>query len=198
MSAKVTRALHARPPFPFIHLYIYLTLVTEASPDLFSGEERKFLDRATQARLELQEETRLCHKMFTLIDLAQERRRAAITAGRFGEDMCGYDSRLDGVSARDVFSDFAKSPEGEEVFRSARLADPFGEDDPVRGMCERKRCKAHSGWQRMLPLGIKHHIREMAEEAAELEEEEKIVREAAGERWKRRQAENNWVEVLDG
>lgn len=136
--------------------------------------------------------------MFTLIELAQERRRAAITAGRFGDDICGYDSRLDAVSARDVFSAFVKSPEGQEVFKTSKLGDPLGEDDEVRGMCERKRCKAHSGWQKMLPLGIKHQIREMAGQAAEVEEEEKIVRKAVGERWKRRQAESNWVETLDG
>ncbi|KAG6040398.1 hypothetical protein E4U41_000642 [Claviceps citrina] len=165
---------------------------------VLSDEENQFLHQAARARSQLEEETVLCHKMFTLIELAQERRRAAINAGRFGDDICGYDSRLDAVSARDVFAAFVKSPEGEEVFRQSRLADPLGEDDPVRGMCERKRCKAHGGWQKTLPLGIKHHIREMADEVAEMQEEERVVRAAAGERWKRRQAESNWVEVLDG
>ncbi|KAG6008434.1 hypothetical protein E4U21_004456 [Claviceps maximensis] len=165
---------------------------------VLSDEENEFLDQTAQARLQLNEETVLCNKMFTLIELAQERRRAAIDAGHFGEDICGYDSRLDVVSARDVFSAFAKSSEGEEIFLQSKLADPLGEEDPVRGMCDRKRCKAHSSWQKTLPLGIKHHIREMADEVAGMEEEERIVRAAAGERWRRRQAENNWVEVLDG
>jgi COMPASS component SPP1 len=136
--------------------------------------------------------------MFTLIELAQERRRAAINAGSFGEDVCGYDSRLDTVSARDVFAAFIKSPEGEEVFKSSKLGDPLGDDDQVRGMCERKRCKAHSGWQKMLPLGIKHQIREMAGQAAEAEEEEQIFRKAVRERRRRRQAESNSVETVDG
>lgn len=165
---------------------------------MLSDEENEFLDQTAQARSQLNEETVLCNKMFTLIELAQERRRAAIDAGHFGEDICGYDSRLDVVSARDVFSAFVTSLEGQDIFRQSRLADPLGEEDLVRGMCDRKRCKAHSGWQKTLPLGIKHHIREMADEVAEMEEEEKIVRAAAGERWKRRQAENNWVEVLEG
>ncbi|KAG5924784.1 hypothetical protein E4U53_003384 [Claviceps sorghi] len=165
---------------------------------ILSDEENEFLDQTAQARSQLSEETVLCNKMFTLIELAQERRRAAIDAGHFGDDICGYDSRLDVVSARDVFSAFVKSPEGEEIFGQSKLADPLGEDDAVRGMCDRKRCKAHSGWQKTLHLGIKHHIREMADEVAEMEEEEKIVRAAAEERWRRRQAENNWVEVLDG
>ncbi|KAG5974912.1 hypothetical protein E4U58_002356 [Claviceps cyperi] len=165
---------------------------------ILSHEENGFLDQTAQARLQLNEETVLCHKMFTLIELAQQRRRAAIDAGHFAEDICGYDSRLDVVSARDVFSAFVHSPEGEEVFRQSMLADPLGEDDAVRGMCDRKRCKAHSGWQKTLALGIKHHIREMADEMAAMEDEENIVRAAAEERWKRRQAESNWVEVLDG
>ncbi|KAG6128174.1 hypothetical protein E4U12_005361 [Claviceps purpurea] len=165
---------------------------------ILSHEENEFLDHTAQARLQLNEETVLCHKMFTLIELAQQRRRAAIDAGHFAEDICGYDSRLDVVSARDVFSAFVHSPEGEEIFRQSMLADPLGEDDAVRGMCDRKRCKAHSGWQKTLALGIKHHIREMADEMAAMEDEENIVRAAAEERWKRRQAESNWVEVLSG
>lgn len=164
---------------------------------VFGDEERLFLENTAKIRAQLTEETVLCHKMFTLIELAQERRRAAINLGRFGDDICGYDSRLDAVSARDVFAAYMKSSEGESVFQTSKLGDPLGEDDPVRGMCERKRCKAHGGWQKMLPLGIKHQIKEMAAEAAEVEEEEKMVRRAASERRKRRQAESNWVEVLD-
>lgn len=135
--------------------------------------------------------------MLSLIELAQERRRAAITAGRFGEDICGYDQRLDTICARDAFAAFVKSPEGEVVFKTSKLGDPLGEDSEVRGMCEKKRCKIHSGWYKMLVLGIKHQIREMAAQAAEVSEEEKVVREAAGERFQRRKAERNWVEVLD-
>lgn len=136
--------------------------------------------------------------MLTLIDLAQERRRAAITAGRFSDDICGYDQRLDTICARDAFAAYSKSPEGEATFGAKKLGDPLGEGDEVRGMCEKKRCKVHSGWYKMLALGIKHQIREMAAHAEEVREEERVVRDAAGERWKRRRAEKNWVEVLDG
>ncbi|UNI13742.1 hypothetical protein JDV02_000458 [Purpureocillium takamizusanense] len=169
----------------------------EALALILSDEEKKFLENSSKARLQLGEETLLCHKMLSLVELAQERRRAAITAGRFGEDICGYDSRLDTISARDAFAAYAKSPEGETTFKESKLSDPLGEGDVVRGMCERKRCKVHSGWQKMLPLGIKYQIREMASQAAEVGEEEQNVREAAGERWKRKQAEQNWVEVLE-
>ncbi|POR37286.1 Set1 complex component spp1 [Tolypocladium paradoxum] len=168
----------------------------DALAHILSDEEKAFLDNAANARLQLAEETLLCHKMVTLVELAQERRRAAITAGRFGEDSCGYDSRLDTISARDAFAAYAQSPEGEAAFKESKLGDPLGEDDATRGMCERKRCKVHSGWQRMLPLGIKYQVREMANQAAEVAQEEGIVREAAGERWKRKQAERNWVEVV--
>jgi len=164
---------------------------------ILSDEEKEFLENSSKARFQLGEETLLCHKMLTLVELAQERRRAAITAGRFGEDICGYDSRLDTISARDAFAAYVKSSEGEATFKESKLSDPLGEGDEVRGMCERKRCKVHSGWQKMLPLGIKYQIREMASQAAEVGEEEQNVREAAGERWKRKQAEQNWVEVLE-
>lgn len=136
--------------------------------------------------------------MLRLIEMAQARRRAAITAGRVGEDICGYDQRLDTISARDAFAAYARSPEGEAAFAADRLDDPLGdEDERVRGMCERKRCKTHSGWQKALALGIRHQIREMAAQSEVAQAEERIVREAAAERWRRKQSEKNWVEVLD-
>ncbi|KAJ4131597.1 hypothetical protein NW768_005790 [Fusarium equiseti] len=162
-----------------------------------SDEEKEFLKNAAAARFQLAEETVLCHKMLTLLDYAHERRQAAISAGRFKEDICGYDQRLDTVSARDPFDAFTKSPEGEAIFRAGRLDDPLGEGDEVRGMCDRKRCKIHSGWYKMLSSGLKHHIREMATQADEVGEEEKVMRQAAKERWSRKQSENNLVEVLD-
>lgn len=164
---------------------------------ILSEEERDFLDKAAKARFNLAEETIFCHQMLTLIEYVQERRRAAITAGRIGEDICGYDQRLDTITARDAFAAFVKSSEGEAIFKAAKLDDPLGEGDEVRGMCERKRCKVHQGWQKMLILGIKYQIREMASQAAEVGEEEKVVREAAGERRRRLRAENNWVEVVE-
>ncbi|KYK58023.1 Set1 complex component spp1 [Drechmeria coniospora] len=169
----------------------------DALSPILSDEEKVLLKESYDGRLQLGEETQLCHKMLTLVELAQARRRAAITAGLFGEDICGYDSRLDTVSARDAFAAYAKSEEGDATFRASALTDPLGEDHAVRGMCEKKRCKVHSGWQKMLPLGIKHQVRELAKQAAEAGEEEKVMREAAAERWRRKQAEKNWVEVVD-
>ncbi|KAF5027496.1 hypothetical protein F66182_391 [Fusarium sp. NRRL 66182] len=174
-----------------------------------SGEEKAFLENAAAARFHLAEETVLCHKMLTLLELAYERRQAAINAGRFKakDDICGYDQRLDTIGARDSFEAFAKSPEGEAIFKASKLEDPLGEGDQVRGMCERKRCKIHDGkisgskidgWYKMLSVGIKHQIREMATQANEIGEEEKVVRQAAKERWRRKRSEKNWVEVLDG
>ncbi|CZS74331.1 unnamed protein product [Fusarium graminearum] len=162
-----------------------------------SDEEKEFLKKAAAARFQLAEETVLCHKMLTLLEFAHERRQAAIDKGRFKEDICGYDQRLDTVSARDPFEAFAKSPEGEVIFKAARLDDPLGEGDEVRGMCERKRCKIHGGWYKMFSSGLKHHIREMATQADEVGEEERVMRQAAKERWNRKQSENNWVEVLE-
>jgi COMPASS component SPP1 len=169
----------------------------DALAENLSEEEQTLIKRAAKERASLEEESAMCRKMLTLIELAQDRRRAAITAGRFSEDICGYDQRLDTISARDAFAAFAKSPEGEAIFATSKLGDPLGEEDELtRGMCERKRCKAHAGWGKMLVLGLKHQIREMQEQAEEVGEQERIVRDAAGERWMRKKAEKNWVEVL--
>lgn len=165
---------------------------------ILTDEEKEYLEKKANARFKLAEETLLCQKMIALVEMVHERRRAAISAGRIGEDICGYDQRLDSIGARDAFAAFVKSPEGEAIFQASKVDDPQGEGDDVRGMCERKRCKIHSGWHKMLLLAVKYQIKEMADQAAEVGEDERILREAAEERWRRRQAEKNWVEVLDG
>ncbi|KAK5991280.1 Set1 complex component spp1-like protein [Cladobotryum mycophilum] len=170
----------------------------ERLAQILTDEEVECLDSMAKARFRLAEETVLCHKMISLIEMVQERRRAAINAGRFTEDICGYDQRLDTICARDAFAAFLTTSQGETIFQTSKVDDPLGEGDEIRGMCERKRCKVHSGWQKILVLGIRHQIREMAVQAEEVGEEERIVRDAAGERWKRRQAERNWVEVIEG
>lgn len=165
--------------------------------ELLSDEERSYIDLAARKKKQLEEEASMCNNMLKLIELAQDRRRAAIAAGKIGEDICGYDQRLDAVSARDVFAAYFNSPEGQAVFETSKLGDPLGEGNETRGMCERKRCKPHSGWQKLLAVGIKNQIREMTEQADEVGEEERVVREAAGERLRRRMAEGNRVEILE-
>lgn len=182
----------------FFSLLTSLIATEERLAQMLTEEEKDYLDKKAHARFKLAEETLLCQKMITLVELVQERRRAAISAGLFAEDICGYDQRLDTIGARDAFAAFVKSPEGEAIFQASKVEDPLGEGDEVRGMCERKRCKIHSGWHKMLVLAVKYQIKEMADQAAEVGEDERILREAAEERWRRRQAEQNWVEVLDG
>ncbi|RDA95354.1 hypothetical protein CP533_3486 [Ophiocordyceps camponoti-saundersi (nom. inval.)] len=169
---------------------------TDAEDDalsrILSEEEKELLDAAAKERAQLAEESVNCHKMLTLVELVQEDRKAATAAGRCAEDMCGYHSALDVVSARDAFAAYIKTVEGEAAFKEAKFVSP-----PDAEVCERKRCKVHSGWHKMLPQGVKHQIKELANRVVELEEEERIIREAARERWKRKQAEQNWVEVID-
>lgn len=163
-----------------------------------SSEERLYVEQATQHRQQIEDETVLCHKMLSMVEMARERRRAAIKAGKIGEDICGYDQRLDSIMARDVFAAFVDTPEGQKIFESSKLEDPLGEGDEVRGMCEKKRCKPHQGWNKVLQAGVERRVQELASQAAEVAEDERIVREAAAERFTRKQAEKNWVEVLDG
>lgn len=135
--------------------------------------------------------------MIKLIELAQERQRGRSAK----DDCCGYDSRLDAIYSRDAFAAFIQSEEGQAIFSADKLGEPV-ESEAINGapglsMCERKRCKTHQGWQKILVTGVKQQIKEMAVQAAELTQEENIVREAARERHLRKKAESNWVEVLD-
>ncbi|OAA60652.1 Zinc finger, FYVE/PHD-type [Cordyceps fumosorosea ARSEF 2679] len=169
-------------------------IATDNSSDsILSDEERVYVEQAAHARRQLEAETLLCHQMLALVELAQERRRAAVAAGRLADDMCGYDPRLDTISARDAFAAYAASPEG----AAALAPGGEGEADDAHGMCERKRCKTHAGWQKSLPLGVRQQIRETAAQSEVEEARERLVREAAAERWRRKQSERNWVEVLE-
>lgn len=179
---------------------------TETEPeqdlsDILSPEEKLFLEQTANTRYHLGEETALCGHMLTIIELAQKRRRAVIDAGRIGDDICGYDYRLDTISARDAFAAFIKSPQGDAILESKELGVPPAEnneeeEDLARGMCERRRCKSHQGWLKTFNLAVKYQIKEMVRQAAEVGEEERVVREAAMERSRRKKAETNWVEVL--
>lgn len=175
-----------------------LICIVDNNDEFLSEEEKEFLGNAAAARFHLAEETLLCHKMLTLLDLANDRRQQALVSNNPKDAICGYDQRLDTISARDSFAAFVKSSDGEVIFETSALGDPLGEDDKIRGMCDRKRCKLHPEWFKMLSLGVKYQIREMAAQADEIGEEEKLVREAARERWSRKKSEKNWVEILDG
>lgn len=163
-------------------------------------EEEIFVHASASDRYMLAEEIVQCKKMLQLLEMANDRHRAAVAAGRFTNDMCGYDSRLDSVSAQHAFAAFCKTDEGRAIFKAGKLGDPTGQEDEdagVRGMCERKRCKPHHGWYGMLTRAIRAQIKDLAAAAKEKLDQEADVKGAAEERFYRKTAEGNRVEVLD-
>ncbi|KAH8885695.1 hypothetical protein GQ53DRAFT_785401 [Thozetella sp. PMI_491] len=69
--------------------------------------------------------------------------------------------------------------------------------DPVTaGMCTRKKCKPHHGWNNMLTKHIKHNMKELAREAKEKLDAEERIRGAATGRFVRKKYENNSVRVF--
>ena len=89
--------------------------------DILTTEEKEFLEHAAKRRADMANETVLCHQMLKLIEFAQDRRRRAIDARVVGEDVCGYDNRLDTISSRDAFAAFMKSDEGSTIFYTVRI-----------------------------------------------------------------------------
>lgn len=141
--------------------------------------------------------------MQLLLDLANERRKAAITAGFFDKDTCGYDARLDTVGVPAEFAALAKSAAGEAIFRANSLAPPAssgggGRDESTWGMCERRRCKPHASWYGIFTKSTRHVIKELAREAKAKLDAETRVREAAATRYFRRRHERTAVRRLDG
>lgn len=163
-------------------------------------EEEIFVHASASDRYMLAEEIVQCKKMLQLLEMANDRHKAAVAAGRFTNDICGYDSRLDSVSAQYAFAAWCKTDEAKAIFKDGKLGDPTGQDDEdsiVRGMCERKRCKPHHGWYNMLTRAIRVQIKDLAAAAKEKLDQEADVKEAAEERFYRKMAEGNRVEVLD-
>ncbi|KAI1349957.1 hypothetical protein F5Y01DRAFT_166809 [Xylaria sp. FL0043] len=197
-------------------------------PDLLSEEEQAFLQRSSAERLALGNEIVQYKKMMQLLDWANSRRQAALEAGKFTKDSCGYDFRLDYVSVRAQFAAWLETPEGQAVFKAGKLeapslpstssntdnnntstngtaattttasnSDSNGPTDPaIRGTCDRKRCKPHAGWYKILMGVVRVLIKETATAAAAKLEAEESMRAAAEARYERRQLENNYVEVL--
>ena len=163
-------------------------------------EEELFVHASASDRYMLAEEIVQCKKMLQLLDMASDRHKAAVAAGHLASDTCGYDARLDSVSVQHAFAAFCKTDEGKAIFKAGALEDPPGSDGGdagVSGMCERKRCKPHYGWYNMLTRAIRAQIKDLAAAAKEKLDQEGDVKEAAEERFYRKMAEGNRVEVLD-
>ncbi|KAI0886134.1 uncharacterized protein GGS22DRAFT_160010 [Annulohypoxylon maeteangense] len=169
---------------------------------VLSGEEQAFLKSSSAERLALGNEIVQYKKMMQLIDWANHRRQLAIEAGKFTKESCGYDWRLDTVSVRHQFSEWLETPEGQAIFKTGRLDAPLDPDlqgEPAtRGMCEKKRCKPHNLWYKLLMSAVRTLIKETATAAADKLNSEDVMRQAAEARFERRQLEKNSVEILDG
>ncbi|KAK0655826.1 hypothetical protein B0T16DRAFT_319638 [Cercophora newfieldiana] len=177
---------------------------------VLTTEERSILERSAADRYELGEKIELCRKMLQLMEMAVKRREAAIAAGKgTAKDLCGYDTRLGAVGVTYQFGVWLQTPEGEATFKAGRLEAPItdgisstseaattsGETpDPLTaGMCIKKKCKPHSGWNALLTKMVKHDMRELASEAKEKLDREHHVRNSAARRWKRKHVEKNSV-----
>ncbi|ROW16470.1 hypothetical protein VPNG_02771 [Cytospora leucostoma] len=185
---------------------------------VFTPEEQAFLTASAAERYALAEEIVLNKKMQQILDLANERRKVAISEGLLEKDACGYDPRLNLVGAPDEFSFFVKSPQGEAIYKNNSLtaegtwteeqtramrdeaeAQEGGEWDPATaGMCDRRRCKPHASWYNTFTKSTRHVIKELARQAKEKLDAETRVREAAATRYYRRRHERTSVTRLDG
>ncbi|KAI1391948.1 uncharacterized protein F4822DRAFT_389012 [Hypoxylon trugodes] len=169
---------------------------------VLSEEEQTFLKNSAAERLALGNEIVQYKKMMQLIDWANHRRQLAIEAGKFTKESCGYDWRLDTVSVRHQFGEWLETPEGQATFKAGKLDTPLDPnlqgDSATRGMCEKKRCKPHNGWYKLLMSAVRILIKETATAAADKLNAEDDMRQAAEARFERRQIEKNSVEYLDG
>ena len=169
-------------------------------PGVLSDEEQAFLQTSAAERLALGNDIVQYKKMMQLIDWASQRRQSAVEQGKFTKDSCGYDERLDVVSVKHPFVAWAETAEGQAIFAAGQLGPPLepGEGDAaVRGMCEKKRCKPHNGWYKILMSAVRVLVKETTAAAAEKLEAEATLRQESEARYERRQLENNWVQTVE-
>ncbi|KAI3393645.1 hypothetical protein diail_3872 [Diaporthe ilicicola] len=202
---------------PFAVPHEFLSKVDQTR--VFTPEEQSFLAASAADRYALAEDIVLNKKMQQLLDLANDRRKAAITEGLLEKDVCGYDVRLDLVGCPGEFGVFVKSAQGEAIYRSNSLATAGGwteeqaqamkaaaeavEDGrewslATAGMCDRRRCKPHASWYNIFTKSTRHLIKELARQAKEKLDAETRVRDAAATRYFRRKNERTSVTRLDG
>ena len=183
-----------------------------ASAQALTPEEQTLLTTSATARYQLGEEIVLCKKMLQLIDMALAQREAAVAAGKgTAKDLCGYDLRLDTVSATHPFALFLASPQGDAIFRAGRLdalptstatttkevpAASGGDAADFTNMCPKKKCKPHNGWSAILTKSVRHDMKELAAQAKEMVDAEQRVRDGAAGRFGRRIKERNGVVVF--
>lgn len=188
---------------------------------VLTQEEQDFLSTSAAERYALAEEIVLNKKMQQLLDLANDRRKAAIaTPGNaFDKDTCGYDLRLDVVGVPVEFAQFVKSPQGEAIFtannhgltaegaftdeqkelitRGGGGDEGAGWDAVTAGMCDKRRCRPHNGWYNIFTKGTRHMMKELARQAKEKLDAETRVREAAAVKYFRKRHEKNTVRYWD-
>ncbi|CAI4211193.1 unnamed protein product [Parascedosporium putredinis] len=153
-------------------------------PRYLSEEEELFVHASASDRYTLAEEIVQCKKMLQLLDMANDRHKAAVASGRLTSDICGYDDRLDTVAVQAPFAAFCKTDAGKAIFQS-------GSSESLRVR------RPHHGWYNMLSRTVRAQIKNLTAEAKEKLDEETDVKEAAEERFYRKKAEGNWVEVID-
>ncbi|KAK0665333.1 hypothetical protein QBC41DRAFT_349678 [Cercophora samala] len=185
---------------------------TNPPPNLLTPEQENFLSASVAERKQLGEEMILNKKMLELIDIAIERRDAAISSPStpYNKDVCGYDVRLDHIGASYQFSLFLQTDAAAKIFKSGKM-DDMDEEEQAKwlkgedaasgnfkgGMCTRKKCPSHRAWRDILSKMAKYEIRELTRGAKERLDGEQRVRDAAAGRWFRKAMfEGDKVEVI--
>lgn len=90
-------------------------------------EEEEYIKESEADRREMGEEIGILKKMLKLLELSANRKMAAVEAGRFEKDMCGYDVRLDFIGEAEAFKILAQCPDMEPLFKpssGAQLGPP--------------------------------------------------------------------------
>ncbi|KAH0437493.1 PHD-finger domain-containing protein [Colletotrichum camelliae] len=164
------------------------------APGILTEEEEAILKASAADRYSMGEQTVLCTKMLQLLDMANDRRKELIAAKQLEDAACGYDFRLDQVGVVGPFAHWLETDESaKKIFKTGKLDAGSRLTGDDRNICDKKRCKTHSGWFSMHTRDVKHLQKLLADDANKMLERERLIKDAAVERKLRKEAEHSTV-----
>lgn len=164
------------------------------APGILTEEEEAILKASAADRYSMGEQTVLCTKMLQLLDMANDRRKELIAAKQLEDAACGYDFRLDQVGVVGPFAHWLETDESaKKIFKTGKLDAGSRLTGDDRNICDKKRCKTHSGWFSMHTRDVKHLQKLLADDANKMLERERLIKDAAVERKLRKEAERSTV-----
>lgn len=160
--------------------------VEEDAADISDNKESTFTSADLQRLQEIQRQKEaLRHRRALLkekeafVTMVKDRAKKAAEVAKV-KDQCGFDSRLSWDDWQ--FECWRYSAEGVAAFRKGELSNGSDSDQLNEGLCTRRRCNRHSGWQKLVLHDVRFEEADGVDEMRRIDLEEQSIRLRAARR----------------